>query len=110
MMIVCALKFEDEYGYSKYLRRRFTFFDTLRNFSEKSLDSLLSDSLYGLLFKDFYDSGDFEQLKNSDSIMRKDAESYEQVARAICSKIELNMMKGDLMTPCFNKLKTQEWP
>ena len=58
-LIICPLQFNKSQGAINFLKKKRIYDSAVRNFSKKSLTSLLDEPLYCALFTNFYESGDF---------------------------------------------------
>ena len=70
-MIVCPCDFAKIYKNSEQDGRGELYGHTLRSFSKPAMRLLLEDSLYCLLFAEFYDSGDFLKMKE-ETVLKED--------------------------------------
>ena len=65
-----------------------TFYECLYNYSHKKLEKLIGFKEFCILFCDFYNSKKFEEIKNTDSTLRKHHDIYERAASDLVSNLK----------------------
>ena len=77
-------------GYLKNQRRRCQYkllYDCLYKYSHKKLEKLLNSEFFSFLFKEYVNSGAFQEMVENDDTLNKHKSTYEEACEYFISKI-----------------------